>query len=178
VISTDPLILGVIARYLRRPFYLQQAIAARYLPMEAADFGSFQWHHDAWGRKINVMFLFTDVTDLDQHMTFLEGSHQAYHNLDRCRNSRFTEDEVLERFPGTARTRCTGGAGTVFIFDSNGLHRGNRSTGRHRDTLITSFNGGRYVWSFDVPASHQGALTEDQNIFLQRWSKIAWKGHP
>jgi len=174
-LSTDPLILEIVARYLRRPFYLQQSIASRYLPMPPKDFGSFQWHHDAWGRKVNVMFLFTDVGDKDQHMTFIEGSHLHYHDLDRCRNSRFEGHEVDRMFPGAKRVRCTGSAGTVFIFDSNGMHRGNRSTGRHRDTLITNFNAGRYVWEFEVPASFRNSLDEGQLAFLERSARIAWR---
>jgi hypothetical protein len=174
-LSTDPLILGVIARYLRRPFYLQQSVASRYLPMEPKDFGSFQWHHDAWGRKVNVMFLFTDVGDRDQYMAYVEGSHRHYHNFDRCRNSRFGEEEVRNLFPGASHMRCTGAAGTVFVFDSNGMHRGNRRTGRHRDTLITSFNAGRYVWTFDVPRTFQEALNGGQLAFLHKASRVVWR---
>jgi hypothetical protein len=56
------------------------------------------------------------------------------------------------------------------------MHRGNRSTGRHRDTLITSFNAGRYVWSFEVPRTFQKGLTGEQIAFLQKWSKVIWQG--
>lgn len=177
-LSTDSLILDVVARYLRRPFYLQQSIASRYLPMEPKDFGSFQWHHDAWGRKINVMFLLTDVSDRDQYMSYVEGSHRHYHSLDRCRNSRFLDEEVRNMFPGALHVRCTGAAGTVFIFDSNGMHRGNRSTGRHRDTLITSFSAGRYVWTFEVPRLFQERLSSEQRAFLRKASKVVWRDLP
>ena len=177
-LSTDSLILGVVARYLRRPFYLQQSVASRYLPMEPKDFGSFQWHHDAWGRKVNVMFLFTDVANQDQHMSYMEGSHRHIHNRDRCWNSRFKDEEVRNLFPSANRVRCTGEAGTVFIFDSNGMHRGNRSMGRHRDTLITSFNAGRYVWTFEVPTAFQESLNREQQAFLRESSKVVWRDLP
>jgi hypothetical protein len=177
-LSTDPLILGIVARYLRRPFYLQQSVASRYMPMEPRDFGSFQWHHDAWGRKVNVMFLFTDVAEQDQYMTYVEASHLHYHNRDRCWNSRFGDKEVRTLFPDARHVRCTGDAGTVFIFDSNGMHRGNRSTARYRDTLITSFNAGRYVWTFEVPRAFREFLSDEQLAFLQEASKVVWQDVP
>jgi hypothetical protein len=121
------------------------------------------------------MFLFTDVGEGDQYMTFLEGSHLHVHNLDRCRNSRYEEREVRSLFPHAMERRCTGDAGTVFIFDSNGLHRGNRSTGRHRDTLITNYNAGRYLWAFEVPQAFREGLSHDQLAFVDAASRVIWR---
>ena len=173
-ISLHPQILRLAQEYIGRKFYLQQSILSRYYPKKPGEFGSFQWHHDAWGKKLNVMFLFTDVGEEDQFMTYIKGSHQRFYNLERCRNSRFTEDEIDRLFTGFERMKCIGKAGTIFLFDSNGMHRGNRSLSRYRDSLITSFNAGRYIWEFDLPIALKDSLDLNLRKFLKRSAKIKW----
>ncbi len=173
-LAIHPFILALLSKYFRRKFYLQQSIASRYYPMSPAEFGSFQWHHDGWGKKINVMILLSDVSDDDQYMTFVEGSHRYIYNFDRCSNSRFTEEEVLNLFPNNSHKKCTGEAGTIYIFDSNGMHRGNRSLGRARDSLITSFNAGRYIWDFELNSGFKTRLNPLQVKFVDSCSKIKW----
>ena len=53
-VALDEFVLGVVARYFGKRFMVQQAIASRHHPMPPRDFGSWQWHHDAWGKRINV----------------------------------------------------------------------------------------------------------------------------
>jgi hypothetical protein len=172
-LALDDSIVGIVARYLGRRFILQQAIASRYHPTDKRDFGSWQWHHDAWGRKINVMVLFTDVTLQDQYMSYLAGSHGLIHSYERTVvNSRFTEAEVQGM--GFERVDCVGSAGTVFIFDSNGFHRGNRSSGAYRDTLISCYNAGRYAWKFTIPRSFVDGLSGTQQSFLERSSRTEY----
>jgi len=165
-LALDPLILEIIAGYIGKRFMLQQATAARLYPNQRTDFGSFQWHHDSWGRKINVMFLFTDVTEKDQHMSYIKGSNNTYHSLLRTSiNDRFTQEEVDAACGGT-EFKCLGKAGTVFIFDANGFHRGNRNLGAKRDSLITQYTAGRYIWGFDIPEKHLARLSDAQLSFL------------
>ena len=137
-LALDEFILGVIAGYMGKRFMLQQGTASRYYPYEKTDFGSWQWHHDSWGRKINVMILFTDVTEKDQYMSYMKRSHKIYHSLERTSvNDRFTEKEVMDISKSLA-FNCLGKAGTVFIFDANGFHRGNRSLGQYVIHSLTS----------------------------------------
>lgn len=173
-IAVHPLILALMSRYFGKKFYLQQAIASRYYPMSPADFGSFQWHHDAWGKKINVMILFSEVTEEDQYMTYVEGSHKYIYDAERCSNSRFTEEDVQRLFRGNTHRKCTGDAGTIYIFDSNGMHRGNRSLGRARDSLIISYNAGRYIWDFEASSTIRNSLSTSQIKFLDECSKVTW----
>ena len=167
-LALDPFILEIIAGYIGKGFMLQQATAARYYPNERTDFGSWQWHHDSWGRKVNVMFLFTDVTEKDQHMSYMKGSNKIYHSFFRTSvNDRFTQREV-DGACGKTEFKCLGKAGTVFIFDANGFHRGNRNLGAVRDTLITQYTAGRYLWALDIPEKHLAGLSEAQLAFLKR----------
>lgn len=171
-LALDEFILGVITGYMGKRFMLQQSTASRYYPCNKTNFGSWQWHHDSWGRKINVMILFTDVTEKDQYMSYVKQSHKIYHNLERTSvNDRFTEKEVTDMC-GYQVFKCLGKAGTVFIFDANGFHRGNRSLGAVRDTLINQYTAGRYLWSFDIPSGFTRNLTATQLDFLKQNKNI------
>ena len=171
-LAVDNFILGVIAGYMGKHFMLQHAVISRYYPSGKTNFGSWQWHHDSWGRKINVMVLLTDVTEKDQYMSYMKGSQKIYHSLERTSiNDRFTEDEV-KSLAGLQEFHCLGKAGTVFIFDSNGLHRGNRSLGATRDSLITNYTAGRYIWGFNIPERFVRGLTLSQRKFLMRNKNI------
>lgn len=166
-LALDPFILEIIAGYIGKRFMLQQATALRCYPNEKNDFGSWQWHHDSWGRKINVMFLFTEVTEKDQHMSYMKGSNKFYHSLLRTSiNDRFTQEEV-DSVCGKTAFRCLGKPGTVFIFDANGFHRGNRNLGAVRDTLIVQYTAGRYLWPFDIPEAFLSGLSKAQRDFLE-----------
>ncbi len=171
-LALDEFILGVIAGYMGKRFMLQQGIVSRYYPYEKTNFGSWQWHHDSWGRKINVMILFTDVTEKDQYMSYMKRSHKIYHSLERTSvNDRFTEKEVMDISKSPA-FNCLGKAGTVFIFDANGFHRGNRSLGAVRDSLINQYTAGRYIWGFDIPERFIHGLNATQLEFLMRNKNI------
>lgn len=170
-IAMDEAILDIIELYFGRRCMMNQAFGSRYEPTERNGFASWQWHHDAWGKRLNVMVLFTDVTEKDQYMSFMKGSHRLIHSKDRTINSRFTETEVGQ-FPQYPRFDCLGSAGSVFIFDSNGFHRGNRSLGSHRDAQIVDFSCGRFLWKFEIPKAHYAALSPRQQEFLMRNPRV------
>lgn len=169
--ALDEFILDVVARYFGKRSMLHQAIASRYYPTTKREFGSWQWHHDAWGKRINVMLLLTDVTEKDQFMSYMKGSHRLVHSKERYLNSRFTEAEVTQ-YRGFERADCIAPAGTLFIFDPNGFHRGNRSLGACRDTLISSYSCGRYIWKFTIPRAFAASLNDRQQSFLRHNPRI------
>jgi hypothetical protein len=167
-VALDEYILEIIKGYIGKNFMLQQAAALRYHPHEKRDFGSWQWHHDSWGRKVNVMLLLTDVTQNDQYMSYMKRSHKIYHSYkNTVINDRFTEEDV-KKLCGQSVLNCTGKAGTLIIFDANGFHRGNRSLGRARDSLSNQYTAGRYLWPFDIPAVFTDSLSKDQMEFLMK----------
>lgn len=170
-IAMDETILDVIELYFGRRCMMNQAFGSRYEPTERNGFASWQWHHDAWGKRINVMVLFTDVTANDQYMSFLKGSHRLIHSKDRTINSRFTEAEI-EKYRQFEKIDCIAPAGTVLVFDSNGFHRGNCSLGNHRDSQITNYSCGRFLWRFEIPKAHFAALSARQQEFLMRNPRV------
>jgi hypothetical protein len=176
--ALDEFLLSVVERYFGKRVMLCEAVAHRYYPMEPKDFSSWMWHHDGLGKRINVMTLLTDVTDRDQYMIYLRGSQPLFHRFGhwyRPDKTRFTEDD-LRRLPPFERMVCTAAAGTVFMFDSNGLHRGTRSLGAHRDALICCYAPWRAVCDFDVPGEAAQQLTEKQRAFLLRNPRVKISG--
>lgn len=167
-------ILGIVERYIRRRCMLQQGTASRYYPTPKNNFGSWQWHHDSWGTKVNVMVLLTDVGPADQYMSYMKRSHRIYHSYERTAlNDRFTEAEVAA-YKGLERIDCLGPAGTVFVFDANGFHRGNRSLGAGRDSLIVQYTAGRYLWPFEIRRQDLEGATDYQRAFLSRNPEITY----
>ena len=172
-VALDEFLLEVVARYFNRRFMPHQSTAARYYPTEARDFSSWQWHHDAWGKRINAMFLLTDVGERDQFMTYLRGSHRQFHSRHRYAESRFTREEV-EAAGDFESVDCLGSAGSMWVFDPNGFHRGNRSLGAVRDSVITSYSCGRYIWPFQVPRTALATLSPRQREVLQNNPRVSY----
>jgi hypothetical protein len=121
------------------------------------------------------MILFTPVGEGDQYMTYLKGSHRCVHSRFRTiENSRFLESEVAA-MSHLERMKCTGPAGSVFLFDSNGLHRGNRSHGAVRDSMIPCYNAGRSIWPLTVTPEALSPLSPRQRAFLQKNPRVRVK---
>ena len=73
------------------------------------------------------MVLMTDVGPDDQHMTYIKGTHRRVHPPGK--SLRNWTDREVEPFAGFEHLDCVGKAGTVVLFDANGLHRGMRKLG-------------------------------------------------
>jgi Phytanoyl-CoA dioxygenase (PhyH) len=166
-LALDELVLDVAEGYLGRGPMLQDVLAYRYRPMEPRDFSSWQWHHDGLGTKLNMMMLLTDVGENDQYMTYLRGTHRLLHGYRKTVESRFSNDDV-DAIAGARPLNCTCKAGSLFLFDSNGIHRGRRSLGATRDTLFNCYNAGRQLWPFAVKNQATAGLSERQRAFLGR----------
>jgi hypothetical protein len=151
-VALDEFLLGVVARYFNRRFQLSQANSARQYPEQPRDYSSWMWHHDGLGPRINVMLYLTDVGPADQYMSYLKGTHRLRHGYDIFNGrTRFTREDRTGRFSAHEQVDCLGAAGTVLVFDSNGIHRGNRTLGATRDTLICSYLPGGVSWPVVVP---------------------------
>ncbi len=152
---------ALINAYLQKQAYITQGVASRLDPSPNTGYGSFQWHHDAWGKRINMMIILTDVGEGDQHMTYAKGSHLLRHPYEKYVNSRFSRAEFAERCSDEQVLNCYAKPGDIYIFDSNGIHSGNRSSGRTRDTFIIEYTRlAHTVWAHRIPPE-----------FLQGFSK-------
>jgi hypothetical protein len=151
-VCLQPGIVALINGYLGKRAYITQGVALRIEPHGETGFGSFQWHHDAWGKRINLMIVLTEIGFGDQHMTYAKGSHRLRHSYEKYVNSRFTPDE-FEKYCGKMEVlNCYAQPGDIYVFDSNGIHSGNRTNGRRRDVFILEYTRlAETVWAHRVP---------------------------
>lgn len=148
----NPTLLDAANLYLGRVPHIQRGGAMRYLPSGPANNDMFGWHHDMEEKRFKVMILLTGVGAGGQHMSYVVGSHALLHpyamffdnpcSLEYCR-AHLSDVEVFD---------AVGSAGDVFIFDSNGAHRGNRSESADiRDVFIVEYTADTsHIWGGDV----------------------------
>lgn len=161
----DDVILAAVEAYYARPIYLTEVQVNRLEPVERYEGDSYQWHHDMKGKYVKAMWLLTDVPVEGQRMSYVAGSHRLKHRTTRYEESRFTDaqahvyGEVVE---------CVAPAGSVVVFDTNGIHRGNRNRGPRRDVVFGVYSAGRYRLGCRFEEERLGRLTERQQGILQR----------
>jgi hypothetical protein len=169
--ALDDFLLEIMAGYFQKRFSIGRYNAIRILPTDAGRYGSFQWHHDSRGRQINVQMILSDVTPAGQCMTYLKGSQDVYYDHYRglAGGSRFEKDMDLAQDPNLASrvVKVTGPAGTVALFDSNGLHSGNRNNVEKRDTVSFNFASKRHFKKFTVRKEHIEALEPKKREVLK-----------
>jgi hypothetical protein len=173
----DSLLLEIIGAYFHRKFGISVATANRLDPTPAHRDGSYQWHHDARGKQINLMILLSNVTPKGQRMSYLRQSHLRYYDYyngiidthtkfnNEVDNDRNLRDRIVE---------VTGPAGTVALFDSNGLHSGNRNDVERRDSVIINYASWRHFKGLRMnkadflalPRSKQEILTLNPKLEL------------
>lgn len=137
--SVDPVLTSLAAYYWGRPVVLAQTYGTRIEPCRKIEYGSFRWHHDVKRKQVKAMILLCDVPPDGQRMDYIPGTHGILHLYSDYDATRFTDDEVRScRSP----VRCAGPAGTVILFDTNGLHRGNRNPGPRRDVWVFQYTAG------------------------------------
>jgi hypothetical protein len=139
--ALDDFLLEIIGHYYGKPFGLGRADATRLMPTPPKRNESYQWHHDTRGRQIHMMVLLNDVTSAGQRMSYLRGSNDVYYDRYRGEGhgSRFEADMTKNGFKKEDIVELIGPAGTVGLFDSNGLHSGNRNDKEQRDCLLFCF---------------------------------------
>jgi hypothetical protein len=153
----------LINRYLGKRAYITQGVAIRLEPSGDSGYGSFQWHHDAWGKRINMMIILSEVAEGDQHMTYAKGSHRLRHPYAKYVNSRFSSEEFAERCSHLEVLKCYAKPGDIYIFDPNGVHSGNRTGGRTRDTFILEYTRlAHTVWAHKIPREFVEGFSEGQ----------------
>lgn len=146
----DDTILEIMARYFGKPFGLGRVGATRLLPTQPHRDNSYQWHHDGRGRQLHLMILLTDVAADGQRMKYLTRSHLRFYSKARGQGhgTRFENDIVRGDRLGDRVVEVAGPAGTVAVFDSNGLHSGTRNDSALRDTVIYSYISVKHCWQW------------------------------
>jgi hypothetical protein len=128
-LAFEPELLRLTQYYWGKPVVLNGTGGTRIEPFASDDYGSYQWHHDGKRKQVRVFILLTDVPVSGQRTEVVAGSnHLWYEDLT---TSRLSREQALA---AGSIVDCAGPAGSVVIFDTNAMHRGNRNAGPRRDT--------------------------------------------
>ncbi len=148
----EPL-LEIANLYLGKVAYIQRGVAMRYLPSESTDNDMFGWHHDMEDMRLKVMILLTDVGEHDQYMSYVVGSHKIFHPLVMFLKNKCSLEYCRKQLGQIEIDHTIGRAGDVFLFDSNGAHRGNRRPQANiRDAFFVEYTADKSdIWGGDVP---------------------------
>ena len=134
----DPELCAVVANYYgRQPFYRDNPTVHRseFGPQSRLDVSGV-FHSDGY-RQISFMLLLNDLSDTDTHMQYAVGSHRRQQpTYDR---SEIDQAAVARSFE---IANLTGPKGTLYVFDTEGLHRGEYFPGSIRDIFHTNINTG------------------------------------
>lgn len=162
--ALDSTLLELMSRYYRKGFGIGRADAMRIRPLEESRYGSFQWHHDTRGLQLKAQVLLTDVAEDGQRMTYLKGTHATYYTRKRGRGpgSRFEFDmnarpDIAKRVVNVAVP-----AGTVTLFDTNGLHSGNRNMTATRDNITIYYPTAGNFKEMHYQRAHLEGLPEEK----------------
>jgi hypothetical protein len=124
----DPDICAMICNYYGRQAYYRDnpTVHKEFAAPDSRPLVSGVFHSDAY-RQISFMLLLADLSERDTHMEFAKGSHlRQQPSYDR---RQIDQDAVPRLFE---MAHVAGKKGTLFVFDTEGLHRGayHQNTGR------------------------------------------------
>jgi hypothetical protein len=113
----------------------------------------FGWHHDLEDQRFKMMVLLTDLGEHDQYMSYVLGSQRLFHPYSMFSSNTCTLDYCREHLGEIEILNTTGKAGDIFLFDSNGAHRGNRRLeAATRDAFFVEYTTNQAdVWGGDIP---------------------------
>lgn len=172
-------VMSLVNSYYRKQAYVARAIGFRMLPMkrERGAYG-WIWHHDAWGRKVNLQIQLSETGEDDQYVAYRKGSHLPYHPIEGPKGvQNFTDEEAEAKFGHYELVKTTGKPGDAYMFDSNGLHSLMSSEGRVRDVLVVMFYCDRtFQHSQSLPEEIvRSAPPEDLVVFEEMLKYNEWK---
>ncbi len=175
--AVDDTILEIVGGYYRRRFGIGRASVSRLMPTPPIRHSSYSWHHDARGRQLHMMLLLSDVTSNGQRMVYLKGSQNRYYSHYRgIVKTQFDKDLGAENISPDRIVEVIGKAGTLAIFDANGLHSGNRNDKEMRDTLTFCYVSKKHFKPMRCRTSDVNALPSHKrelvvfNPYLQQTS--------
>jgi hypothetical protein len=132
----DPDLMGALYNYYRRqPYFRNQPLVQKISYDGRADANTNgRWHIDSY-RQVSIMLLVSDVALDDTHMQYALGSHR------RLKLDPFYTDDAL-RAAGYPIYDLVGKSGTLFMFDTQGIHRAKYVPNTTRKILHMNFTPG------------------------------------
>ncbi len=149
-----PLIWALSAHAWGRDPVLSAMRAYRINPLPPKRYRAFQPHNDGHGKEFKVMVLLTDVRPGEQGMRYWQGTQNVQWQIHSSRDTLYTDAEAAQL---GEPFECVGPAGTIFIFNINGIHSGVRNESVTRDTLVFSITAGKRM--YPIPPLHDSVTS-------------------
>ena len=149
----SPDLMTLSDAYFGASAFITRAVGMRYLPTDVRTNDMFGWHHDMEDKRLKLMVLLTDVTAADQSMSYALGTHRLRHPLNMFLRNAISLGHCRMALKRPIILQDTiGKAGDVFLFDSNGAHRGNRRPHASiRDALFVEYcTDTSDIWGADL----------------------------
>jgi ectoine hydroxylase-related dioxygenase (phytanoyl-CoA dioxygenase family) len=155
-----PQLREVAAGYLGRTWRYQAMIATRTQPSPPTREGFASWHHDARGRKLNIIMPLTDVLADGSATVVMAGSHRLVYLKARRLGNVFSDEEVaaLQRQYGWTERVCDAPAGSLILFDSQALHLGRRSPHSRDAFQVNCMTKSRHLWPQEISRAATASL--------------------
>jgi len=167
----NPILTETVNHYLEKVAYIKRVYAMRYLPFKPINGAQFEWHHDMEDRQLKVLLLLTDISEQDQYMNYVKGTHKVFHPYQRFLKHNLDFEYFREHINEIEIIKTTGKAGDVFLFDSNGMHHGVRSNGRLRDAYFIEFTAAKNennIWGSECNSELASAAKSNKSNPLQK----------
>jgi hypothetical protein len=143
---TSQKISNIIYSYLGRHFFLRNNPTVNQIVAKKDNWGTSIIHNDRF-HQISLMLLLENITEADTHMEYLAKTHKLniFDDLHPYPNS----SQIKEKIKKTdKRIKLIGKKGTVFLFDSIGLHRTVLKKNTSRTIFHLNFTAGHNLYPF------------------------------
>jgi hypothetical protein len=145
-LALDPGIQEIIGRYLECKPVFDMVAAWWSFPAGKADSASAQLYHFDLDRVrwLKVFVVLTDVGPENGPHAFVKGSHNNIGNMVH-HHGRYSDEDVFNIYPKCDEVLFTAPAGTVFLENTLGFHKGNAVQKGHR-----------FLFEFEYSINHFG----------------------
>lgn len=162
-IARDPVVNEIALRYIgpRARFVSTHAWWSFATNVSASERNEYaqQFHFDIDDyRFIKFFFYLTDVTETSGPHVYMRGTHKGKKMRHRYPVRRLADSEVLGSYGAENQRVITGKAGTGFIVDTFGIHKGDPPRDGDRLVLQVLFAQHHWGWGDDVAAPSELSL--------------------
>eukprot|EP00759_Apiculatamorpha_spiralis_P054687 PhF_6_TR7010/c0_g1_i1/m.10419 len=140
-LGQDPVLASIMQYHFGNKVKLVAMRGYRQFNTETLHFRAWDYHQDLKSKgpfgEIKIMIILTDLTKEGQAMRYVKGSHLHHWYADTMKYTKFTLQDALQF--GNGVDVCYGKAGSLVLFDTNGIHSGHRNAQGIRDVITISF---------------------------------------
>jgi hypothetical protein len=168
----DSDIAGMMYNYYHRQPYYRNQPRLQYISLAPGQrvLTGNEFHVDRF-RQISAMILISDVTAADTHMDYLLKSHRrsvlqtgiemTVEECERC--------VAEKRYP---MFNLTGKKGSLYVYDTTGIHSRNLTPGSSRKCLIWTVTTGHHLAGFSETTADWPELRQDPEVVQRMFDKM------